>query len=87
VPYAVSTDQYGGAVLRIQLSDANGKSTTLYSQVDSLGLPVSGGTAPSAPRLPAFSANPTLTPTASPELPKSIHPFATPPLGAGGFLI
>jgi len=90
VPYAVGTDQYGGAVLQIQLSDATGKATTLYSQVDSLGYPISGGPAPSGStpaRLPAFSASPTLTPTASLELPTSIRPFATPPLGAGGFLI
>jgi len=48
VPYTVAYDQYGGAVLRIQLSDINGGNTTLYSQVDSLGYPVSGGPPPNA---------------------------------------
>ena len=43
VPYSVSYDQYGGAVLQIQLTDINGRTTKLYSQVDSLGYPVSGG--------------------------------------------
>ncbi len=48
VPYSVGYDQYGGAVLQIQLTDLNGKSTKLYTQVDSLGYPVSGGPAPTA---------------------------------------
>src|SRR5579871_515252 len=42
VPYSVSYDQYGGTVLQIQLTDLNGRTTKLYSQVDSLGYPVSG---------------------------------------------
>jgi hypothetical protein len=48
VTYGVSNDQYGGSVLQIHLSDLNGKSTTLYSQVDSLGFPISGGPSPTA---------------------------------------
>jgi hypothetical protein len=48
VPTTVGYDQYGGAVLQIQLTDLNGKSTKLYSQVDSLGFPLSGGPAPTA---------------------------------------
>jgi len=90
VPYSVATDQYGGAVLQIQLSDANGKSTKLYSQIDSLGFPISGGPASTdsaTPRLPAFSSNPDLTASSTLQLPKSIRPFETPPLGTGGFLI
>jgi hypothetical protein len=84
VPYAVGRDQHGGAVLEIQLSDVNGKSTTLYSQVDSLGIPLGG--AP-ATRLAAFSASPALKANATPQLPKSIQPFATPSVPSTGFLI
>ncbi|MEJ0072149.1 MAG: hypothetical protein WDO24_29385 [Pseudomonadota bacterium] len=53
VPYSVAYDQYGGAVLQIQLTDVNGKSTKLYSQVDSLGFPISGG--PAATRTSTFT--------------------------------
>lgn len=48
VPFSVSYDQYGGAVLQIRLSDLNGRTTKLYTQVDSLGYPISGGPAPNA---------------------------------------
>lgn len=87
VPYSVATDQHGGAVLQIRLTDVTGKSTALYSQVDSLGIPLDGAPASSAARLPAFSASPALTPTATPQLPKSIQPFATPSVPSNGFLI
>jgi hypothetical protein len=78
VPYGVAFDQYGGAVLSVNLTDQNGRSTTFYSQVDSLGYPIGGGPAPDTARLPAFSTNPALTENAQTQLPASLQPFATP---------
>jgi hypothetical protein len=80
----------GNRVDQITLYSSSGSPTTFYSLKDSAGNQTQALTltpTPTKAPLAAFSTSPSLTPTATPQLPTSIHPFATPALGGGGFLI